>query len=140
MIRDNYTFFIIHYSLKNMLINFSNHPSDKWDEMQKQTALSQFGSIVDLQFPQVDPQANESGIRELANQYVQRIKEMLTLQENKFPVAVHIMGEMTFLFCVINLLKNNEIQCLASTTQRKAIVDDKGVKTSVFEFVRFRNY
>lgn len=37
-----------------MIINFSNHPSDKWGDDQTRVAVSDFGHILDLKFPTVD--------------------------------------------------------------------------------------
>lgn len=43
-----------------MLLNLSNHPSSLWCDEQKKAAETLFGEIVDLPFPQVDPNGDEA--------------------------------------------------------------------------------
>lgn len=116
-----------------MLLNLTNHPSVNWPENQKNIALETYGNIEDMPFPQINPEWDEDKIDQLVEEYVQKIKEIN-------PEAVHIMGEMTFVFRLITQLKDRGIACLASTTERLAVEDDKGNKTSTFSFVRFRKY
>ena len=52
---------------------------------------------------------------------------------------VHIMGEMTFTFAMVNALHKKGITCIASTTERISS-EENGVKTSEFKFVQFRKY
>lgn len=115
-----------------MLLNLSNHPFISWSEKQSQVALDTYGEVVDLQFPQVGPYANEADIEKLTFIFVNKIVKMK-------PQAVHIMGEMTFTFQMVHKLLSLGIPCIASTTNRKAVVED-GKKISVFEFARFRAY
>lgn len=116
-----------------MLLNISNHPSTLWPEKQVQMANRQFGEIKDLSFPQIDPEADEALVGDLAGEYLDRI---LTLK----PKAVHLMGELTFTFELVQRLKNHGISVLASTTHRISDVLPDGTKISKFEFVRFRQY
>lgn len=115
-----------------MLLNLSNHPSSAWLDNQKQTALDQYEEIIDWAFPQINPNWSADEIDQLAEEYEEKIKTIN-------PVAVHIMGEMTFCYNLINRLKQNGIACIASTTNRKT-TEKNGVKNSIFEFVRFRKY
>jgi hypothetical protein len=55
------------------------------------------------------------------------------------PDAVHIMGEMTFTFALVNLLKEVGIKCIASTTKRN-VEEIDGKHVSTFQFVQFREY
>lgn len=116
-----------------MLLNLSNHPSTSWPEKQILEAEKHFGSLQDLTFPHIDPQADEEHIQELALSYLDRI---LALQ----PQVVHLMGELTFTFALVKLLQSRGISCLASTTHRTTENLPDGTKISRFEFVRFRNY
>lgn len=116
-----------------MLLNLSNHPSSAWSEKQVQLANQQFGEIRDMPFPQIDPEADEAAISELAGDYLERI---LSLK----PKAVHLMGELTFCFELVHRLKNHGITVLASTTHRISDVLPDGTKISKFEFVQFRQY
>ena len=119
-----------------MFINLSNHPSEKWSREQAEAANSQFGEIVDLPFPQVDPETDEAGIASLADQCVRKIQALANGQS----ATVHVMGEMTLTFAIISRLKPLAIPCVASTTQRIVKETGDGHKDVVFQFVRFRNY
>lgn len=115
-----------------MLLNLSNHPSTLWGDNQKKSAERLYKKIQDLPFPQINPEWNEDQIDDLVQEYFMKIQDIN-------PQAVHIMGEMTFTYRLVNRLKGVGISCVASTTNRKAIEKD-GVKTSTFEFVKFRSY
>lgn len=120
-----------------MLINLSNHPSVNWSEEQTISAEQQFGQIVDIPFPAVDPYASEDVVAAIADEYCQLVLETACGQEY---VAVHLMGEMTLTFALLQQLSANGILCVASTTQRDTVEYPDGRKESVFNFVRFRKY
>ncbi len=115
-----------------MLLNLSNHPSAHWPPTQMNEAVKQYGSVQDLAFPQINPNANTDEIEQLAEEYETKIRKLN-------PSTVHLMGEMTFTFKLVNRLKAIGIPCIASTTERIA-EEENGAKTSVFKFVRFRAY
>ncbi len=119
----------------NIFINLSNHPSSKWEKKQKEAA-EQFGDIVDIPFPDVNPNDDHSEIETLADQYVKIIEE----KAKNATAIVHVMGEMTFTYSIVSRLNERGIGCVASTTERKAIENADGLKTSEFSFVRFREY
>ena len=115
-----------------MLINLSNHPSSTWQPEQLKAAINRYETIKDITFPYIKPQADAASIQELAKNYFQEIVLY-------HPKAVHLMGEMTFTYGLVNLLKQSQITCLASTTNR--IVIENGVEKFVrFQFVQFREY
>lgn len=119
-----------------MLINFSNHPFGQWTAEQQSEAVRLFGSISDLAFPTVDPNGDENYIEQLA---LSSFNEIIDLSNNE-KISVHIMGEMNLTHSIVNMLKNNNIPCYASTTSRKVTDMPDGTKTSVFQFCRFRQY
>ncbi len=119
-----------------MFVNLSNHPSNRWERAQLETARENYGEIVDMPFPQVTPDASNDELQILAQEYVQRIMSLTKSQT----VTVHIMGEMTFTFMVVTRLKELGIKCVASTTERKTTYNDDGTKLSEFSFVKFREY
>jgi len=121
-----------------MLINFSNHPENNWSNSQLTLAEKEFGKIVDLKFPQIDPEWDETEVKNFAKEYYEIIKSMIDESNDKVN-AVHIMGELTFTFAVVDLLLEANIRCIASTTERKT-VEIGNKKISEFKFVRFRNY
>ena len=118
-----------------MLINFSNHPSEYWGEKQLEAA-KEYGEIKEIPFPAVDPNASYDDIQAMAEYYVQKIQ---TIAQN-LHVTVHVMGEMTFVYRVVSLLKEQEVTCIASTTERDAEMTNDGRKISGFQFVKFRRY
>ncbi|MBQ6051540.1 MAG: TIGR02221 family CRISPR-associated protein [Bacteroidaceae bacterium] len=120
---------------QRILINFSNHPLENWNEKQLKAA-KKYGKVKDLPFPDIDPNANEKDLQAISADYVQKIQAMA--EGNN--ATVHIMGEMTFTFMVVSQLKEIGIQCIASTTEREAEVFPNGKKLSDFQFVRFRSY
>ena len=117
-----------------VFINLSNHPVEKWSPKQRDAAAT-YGRMMDIPFPPIPPNATSDDIRKLADKYVQEIQVINASQD----VTVHIMGEMTFTFTVIEQLKNFGIRCVASTTKRN-VTEQNGQKTSTFEFVQFRDY
>lgn len=118
-----------------MFINLSNHPSDHWDKEQRKAA-EKYGEIVDIPFPQVGPEASHEDILALAEECVHAIEE----KAQDADITVHVMGEMTLTYAIVSRLKEMGIRCVASTTERNTVVDDNGVKTSVFVFTMFREY
>jgi len=124
-----------------MLINFTNHPGDKWSKNQYETAIKTYGSVIDYKFPEVPPEATEDEIEELANKYFSMIAAAFDSCANEpYPNAVHIQGEFTFVFRLVAMLLNSGIKCVASTTKRIVTENDDGTQTYKFEFVKFREY
>lgn len=119
-----------------MLINLSNHPSDKWSEAQTAAAIEQFGSIVDLPFPQIEPDATLDDITKIAQDYLNRVHQ----KGNPETTAIHIMGEMTLTYQLVRMLKDAGYRCYASTTVREVYEQEPGKKTVIFQFVKFREY
>lgn len=119
-----------------MLINITNHPSSAWGEKQKNEAETNFGQIIDLPFPNISPTASNEELDEIAVVIVDRAKDLHDLE---YGITAHVMGEMTFVFKLVKVLNLHGIRCVASTTQRNTTEKD-GVKTSIFEFVQFREY
>ncbi len=119
-----------------MLINLSNHPSVKWQSSQLSAAHNLFGEIVDVPFPSVAPDADEKDIAHLAETELTHISKIAPPSE----AVVHIMGEMTLTYALVNLLKTAGYRCVASTTVREVYEEQPGKKTVIFQFVRFRDY
>ena len=99
------------------LINLSNHPSSTWQEKQIAAATA-FGDIVDYPFPKVDPTINSNEVHKLAES---TLGEIIRLYGNDI-LTIHIMGEFTLTFSLINLFKSKGIKCIASTTERVVTV------------------
>lgn len=115
-----------------MFINLSNHPSSSWSPEQLAAAGGR-DQIVDLSFPQVNPDGDEGYIAQLSSEYYNKVLDMKDVS------TVHLMGEMNFTFALVTKLKAHGIKCVASTTKRETVVEN-GVKISKFQFIRFREY
>ena len=123
-----------------MLINLSNHPSARWCIKQTESAKRQFGYIVDLPFPSIDPKWTEQQVKILAKKFFSKVTLMLDeCASNTYENAVHIQGEFTFVFALVSYLQQSKIKCIASTTTR-IVEENENKKTATFQFVQFRQY
>lgn len=118
-----------------MLINLSNHPSSNWSGDQLDAA-KKYGEIVDMQFPNISPDASSDQIAVLVNEYFEKIQQM----GSNLNVVIHLMGEMTFTFLLLKCLQNAGYKCIASTTQRIVEDIDANEKKVLFKFCQFREY
>jgi len=117
-----------------VIINLSNHPSSDWNNEQISAAG---GEIIDVPFPAIDPNYDDEEIDSLVSKYFDIIMSYKDKYEN---IIVHIMGEMTFLFKLVTLLKSKDIQCIASTTDRIVKEIGPNKKEVKFKFIRYRQY
>ena len=120
-----------------MLINLSNHPSSSWTSEQMQAAISDYGEVVDLQYPPINGRTTEVEIKNYAQIYLHKIEEMN-------PAAVFLAGEFTFTFMLADALISRGYLVLAATSKRttQEVVQPDGTvkKVSKFNFVQFRPY
>lgn len=98
-------------------------------------AARNYGEVVDMPFPIIEPNFTREDILHCVKVYVEMIERMK--DDN---TVVHVMGEMTFTYNLVNALKELDITCLASTTERLVKMMPDGKKTSEFIFVQFREY
>jgi CRISPR-associated Csx2 family protein len=121
-------------SLPKVFLNVSNHSSALWSKEQM-TAAKEYGTVVDFPFPDIPAEATATETESIAEK---TLTEILRSYQHT-TLTVHVMGEMTFTFQIVSLLKSYGIKCLASTTERD--VEETGeTKISHFRFVRFREY
>lgn len=117
-------------------INYTNHPSANWSEAQRQAAQI-YGEIMDMDFPEIEPQWDEEQVASLA---CHQAEEIIALK----PAAVLVQGEFTFSYALISLLQQAGIRVLAACSQRctESVINEKQetIRRSVFKFVRFRQY
>ena len=129
-----------------MLLNLSNHPAAQWTAAQVQAAEKAFGDLRDVPFPVIAPNADLNAIIALAQEYVQKCRNQFDHRQNPASsikdqeFAIHIMGEMTFVYQFVKRATAAGLRCVASTTERRAVDHPDGSKTSEFRFVRFRDY
>lgn len=115
-----------------VFVNFTNHPSQMWENTQKRAALHYGESILDLPFPQVDPMADEIDLQNLAEE---KTSEILSLH----PTAVLCQGEFGLCFSVVRRLQKAGVRVLYACSERKVRVEGS-TKTVQFDFVKFRRY
>lgn len=119
-----------------MLLNLSNHPSSAWSAEQMDAAVKKFGGVHDEPFPNIDPNADEKEISGLVIEYALKVATTYPF----IPRAIHVMGEMTFTYNFVDMMKRVGIPCYASTTERTVLEETDGRKTVQFQFVQFRSY
>lgn len=124
-----------------MLINLSNHPYSGWSAPQKE-ASEVYGKCIDLPFPPIPPEADPEDIGALADIYLSKVLSLGS--DNSTPdddsLTVHIMGEQTFCYTLINRLFANGIRCVASCSSRNVETMPDGKRLVSFNFTRFREY
>ena len=116
-------------------VNLSNHSSNTWSNMQLEEARK-YGDIVDIEFPSIDPYLTKDEVKELALSYLDKIKALA-------PSCVMCQGEFCFAYEMIDLLKKNNVKVVAACSERKTVekqIENGTEKTSIFEFVQFREY
>lgn len=121
---------------QQLFINLSNHPSSSWSTKQLAAAAS-LGVIADLAFPLIDETDNEEQIVFKVERLCDKI---VSIAPSSDLTTVHIMGEMTFTYKMINALKAQGYTCVASTTKRIVEELPDGSKNVKFEFCQFREY
>lgn len=121
-----------------LFLNYSNHPMEKWSKEQLD-ACSSFDMNLERKFPVVEDAGDEYYIQELVEEELVQIKELFG-KINPSDVTIHIMGEMTFTYAMVNALKAEGYKCVASTTKRNTIELEDGTKQSTFTFNKFREY
>lgn len=123
-----------------MLLNLSNHRLAKWSPEQHQAAERLYGSVQDVSFPAIDPNASFDDVARLAQESVQKCLALLHRSSQDACNAIHIMGEFTFTYLFVKEMERHNIACVASTTERIVTDHPDGSKTTTFKFVQFRGY
>lgn len=121
---------------KGCFINFTNHASQFWSEKQRSAALQHGDEIRDIPFPSVPATASEADIAQLAQEYVEKIRE-------ETPAAVLCQGEFTLSYQVVKLLLRSGILVVSACSERRVTETQAGGKTikqAEYDFVKFRKY
>lgn len=118
-----------------MFINFSNHSLSTWTERQIKAA-KEYGELEEIVFPNINPQFTTEQVQMLATDYVAKILTRYSTEN----LTVHVMGELTFCFSVVQQLKEKGVRCVASTTERIVEETADNKKVTQFSFVQFREY
>lgn len=118
-----------------MFINFSNHSLSTWTEKQIKAA-KEYGELEEIVFPNINPQFTTEQVQMLATDYVAKILTHYPTEN----LTIHVMGELTFCFSVVQQLKEKGVRCVASTTERVVEETADNKKVTQFSFVQFREY
>lgn len=131
-----------------MLINLSNHPAYKkeadgystvlWSSEQLQMAQMLYKEVFDLPFPNIPPEYNEKEVEEEAVKYFKECQGLINSGDEWS--AVHITGEHTFCFSLIQMLIKAGYTCVTSTSERHITELGDGKKITTFKFKQFRKY
>ena len=119
-----------------MLLNLTNHPSQRWPEEQLRTAEARWGSVADFPFPAVEPEASTAQVAELARQITGQVCALR-------PEAILCQGEMTLTAGLVALLQREGFPVYAACSRRESresVRDGVVVKTASFRFAGFREY
>lgn len=119
-----------------VFLNISNHPSEDWDEAQRKAAEA-MGTIQDMPFPDIPVNATDESIEKLARKTA---REIFKKYDDDTKLVVHVMGEMTFTFHLVSILKNCGIECVAACSKRMVKDLGDGKRLSQFRFSQFRKY
>ncbi len=120
---------------KKLFINLSNHPYSQWSEAQLKAA-EQYGELIELSFPQIDPNFSGKEIGDLVKKYTAEIVDYAKTSA----VTVHVMGEMCFVYQLVRQLQSLGVRCVCSTSFRMVRDEGNGKRYVEFQFIRFRNY
>lgn len=119
-----------------VFINLTNRASKTWLDDQLKAA-QEYGDIIDLPFPNIDPDMEPEEVVAMAEKYTAQI---MTYDVS----AVLVQGEMTFTFAVVSGLKRKGIKTVAACSRRESVEtrneDGSVTKNSVFRFCQFREY
>lgn len=119
-------------------VNFTNHSSAKWAPSQV-AAAKEYGDIIDVPFPMVNPAATKEEIQELAEKSAQDILE-------QHPTLVMAQGEFTLTFAVVKKLQQKGVKCAVACTRRRTDEEVQQLaaagltREGMFEFMGFREY
>ena len=125
-----------------MFVNFTNHPSAKWSEEQISAAEQSYGTIIDLPFPAVSTDADQTWISQEANAQIAKM-DALFANADSHPNAVLCQGEFTLAFAVITRLLDQGIKVVSAVSERNAReiqVNGETRKEVIFHFAGFREY
>ena len=116
-----------------MLINLSNHPFSTWTEAQQQDALKHYSSVVDIEFPHIEPDWSFEELIALA-------KGLLTKVQFYNANTIYVVGEHVFTFMLVRLFQENGLKCINAKSKRISTELEDGSIIKSFRFEGFREY
>ena len=121
-----------------MLINLSNHPHLNWSDSHFTLTSTLPENFNSISFPHIQAELGSENLDEIVHSYLTEILDLVKQFDAK-DFTVNIQGDSIFVFRLVNLLKQLNIICVASTNKRDGI--NLGTKKVVkFKFTRFREF
>jgi hypothetical protein len=123
-----------------MFLNISNHPSGKWSTEQLKAATHQFGSMIDMPFPNVPAIATTEEVTEMAKNLMAEILRQFP-KDGIAPNTGTAMVQGEFSLCseLWRMLSAIGWDLVVATSERVTVDNGDGTKTTRFDFVQFRN-
>lgn len=125
------------------LINISNHASINWEQSQ----IEEFGTIVDIPFPVVKANADETDVMLTADWVATKlIKTMEDLRADDQEIYIYLAGEGSLVFILSTIIRNSisryfhdklSIFFVFPSTERDMIMID-GRRSYKFKFNKWR--
>jgi len=126
-----------------MLINLSNLASKDWDKKQMKIANVLYYKVIDVPIPIIKPNASIEQVIELAQTYKLKCMEIFDNEKENYLEkhnAVHISGELSFVYNLVFLLHQEFIRTVVSTGEYFDNEDDNVVGKASFLFNQFRSF
>lgn len=115
---------------QSILVNLSNHPSERWSDQQK----FGFDQIVDIPFPEIQIDSNFDMV---ADSIYDRIRSNGCNPSNS---TIMVQGQHPATFSIVACLINAGWTVLSAFTERIVTDNEDGSKTSVFRFGGYQRY
>lgn len=124
-----------------VFLNLSNHPIEDWPASQLEAArrLHPEAELIDIPFPSVDPVYSTQEVMGLSKKTWEEVKRDLN-KNNQKPVGAMVSGEPILCFGFVEQMQRESVKCYSATTSRLSSTDEYGVKSSTFNFMRFREW
>ena len=120
-----------------MFTNLSNHPSSGWPAEQYNYAASRWGTIQDIAFPKLRPEASGEEVLQLVKEYLVRLPA-------KEEGPVFVAGEYSFTYAIVDELLNRGYRVMfvrsENTVSTTRLEDGSSERRMEYRFVRFENY
>lgn len=118
-----------------MLLNLSNVPFTEWGKLQADTAIKEFESVRDVEFPIAEGGIDESNIKDLVDQCISENQKYFNNADRNN--AVYIYGDEFFTFYFVKSMLDRGFRCI--TPQFNGL-DPYNKNAPSDTFIKFREY
>lgn len=80
--------------MTKILINFSNHPSAKWDAAQRED----WAIVIDERFPRIRSESTKEDLQKMVKKYRKRIGEIAESLDKDAEIWLHLVGHWSFCY------------------------------------------